>query len=240
MSTNVLLIHADQHRYDVLGAHGHPLVRTPHLDRLAADGVSFSHAFTPCAVCTPARASLMTGCWPSQHGCRTNPGAEAYRPADASLATWSRLMRDSGYTLRRVGKYAGELVVPATDHGFDEHVPRNPGYRQWRAAQGLPPRAPSSGPFNLFGHVDDGEPQQMPLAWEADHVIRQLHEAAESGRPWLLRWDPSEPHLPSVPPAAFAAMYDPADVEPWPSFPDPLINKPYIQRQQRMNWQVEG
>ncbi len=149
-------------------------------------------------------------------------------------------MRDAGYTLRRVGKYAGELVVPATDHGFDEHVPRKPGYDDWRAAQGLPPRKPSSGPFNLFGHVDDGEPHQMPMAWEADHVIRQLHEVAQSGRPWLVRWDPSEPHLPSVPPAAFAEMYDPADVEPWPSFPDPLINKPYIQRQQRMSWQVEG
>ena len=240
MATNVLLLHADQHRYDVLGAHGHRLVRTPHLDRLAGKGVSFSHAFTPCAVCTPARASLMTGCWPSQHGCRTNPGAEAYRAADAALPTWSRLLADAGYTLRQVGKYAGELAGPATDFGFDEHVKRRPGYDRWRAEQGLPPRKPSNGPFNLFGHVDAGEPEQMPLAWEADHVIGQLREAAASARPWLVRWDPSEPHLPSVPPAAFAAMYDAADVEPWPSFPDPLVSKPYIQRQQRMSWQVEG
>ncbi|MEX0887151.1 MAG: sulfatase-like hydrolase/transferase [Phycisphaeraceae bacterium] len=240
MSTNVLLIHADQHRFDTLGVNGHPLVRTPHLDGLAREGVNFTHAFTPSAVCTPARASLMTGCWPSQHGCRGNAGTEAYQPADASLPTWSGLLHDAGYMLRRVGKYADELAGPATDFGFDEHVTRRPGYERWRAAQGLAPRRASDGPFHLFGHVDDGEPEQMPVAWEAEHVIRQMREAAATGQPWLVRWDPSEPHLPSIPPAAYARLYDPEAIEPWPSFDDALVNKPYIQRQQRMSWQVEG
>ncbi len=60
---NILLITLDQFRADCLGAAGHPLVRTPNLDRLAAEGVRFSHHFANCAPCGPSRASLLTGLW---------------------------------------------------------------------------------------------------------------------------------------------------------------------------------
>ncbi len=53
-------------------------------------------------------------------------------------------------------------------------------------------------------------------------------------------WSPSEPHLPNVIPEPYASLYPPAQVPPWPSFSDPLAGKPYIQRQQRVNWGVEG
>jgi arylsulfatase A-like enzyme len=58
---NVLFIIADQWRGDTLGALGHPAVRTPHLDALAADGVTFTRCFTQASPCGPARASILTG-----------------------------------------------------------------------------------------------------------------------------------------------------------------------------------
>ncbi|MDR2706095.1 MAG: sulfatase-like hydrolase/transferase [Planctomycetaceae bacterium] len=58
---NLLFIMTDQHRYDVLGCAGNSVVKTPNLDALAADGVRFTSAYTPCPVCTPARTSILTG-----------------------------------------------------------------------------------------------------------------------------------------------------------------------------------
>ena len=63
--TNIVLVHSDQHRYDCVGVNGHPLVRTPNLDRLASEGVNFSHAFCPIPLCMPTRASMLCGQWPT-------------------------------------------------------------------------------------------------------------------------------------------------------------------------------
>ncbi len=96
---NILLLHADQHRADCLGVAGHPLLQTPHLDRLAVEGVRFTNAFTPCPVCVPARNSLLYGRWPTAHQVIANPDTEAPRPASNGLPTWSEALRDAGYFL---------------------------------------------------------------------------------------------------------------------------------------------
>lgn len=64
---NLLLIHSDQHRFDCVGANGHQQVQTPNLDRLAAEGLNFTHAFCPVPLCVPARNSLLHGQWPTTH-----------------------------------------------------------------------------------------------------------------------------------------------------------------------------
>ena len=61
---NILIIHADQHRFDAIGSAGNVFVETPNLDRLAAHGARFTHAFTVWPLCTPARASTWTGVYP--------------------------------------------------------------------------------------------------------------------------------------------------------------------------------
>ena len=58
---NILVIHADQHRFDCLGAYGNPDVLTPHINSLAADGVVYNESFCTYPVCTPSRYSLLTG-----------------------------------------------------------------------------------------------------------------------------------------------------------------------------------
>ena len=65
---NILLITTDEQRYDAAGF-DNPVVQTPNLDALAERGVVFDRAYTCCPVCTPARVSMLTGCYPSRHGC---------------------------------------------------------------------------------------------------------------------------------------------------------------------------
>ena len=120
---NILLIHVDQHRHDCIGANGHPCAVTPNLDRLAAEGVNFREACCPIPICTPARTSLLTGVYATQHGCLANRGTEAYRPMDLQLPTFSQVLKTGGYWLGYVGKW--EVGTPAApEHfGFDVYVP---------------------------------------------------------------------------------------------------------------------
>ena len=119
---NVVLIMADQLRWDALGAEGNAHVRTPHLDRLAREGVRFARCYTSSPICMPARASVMTGRWPHAHGLWDNgvrlppqtttlatvlartataPGSWA-RGTWTSTTSWSRRIRR-----RRVGHPGG-------------------------------------------------------------------------------------------------------------------------------------
>jgi len=234
---NFLLIHSDQHRFDCVGVNGHPFLQTPHLDRLAAEGVNFTRAFCPVPVCTPARNSLLFGQWPTQHLAIANSDTEAPRPAREGLASWSDLLAGAGYRMGYVGKWGLHPQKGPTDFGFRDYVPEH-DYAAWRAAQGL---APSPRTQGFFGETDAGiDAGQTRLAWGADRAAVLLTRYAQTGRPFFLRWDPSEPHLPNVVPEPYASLYPPAGIPPWPGFPDPLLGKPYAQAQQRRTWGVDG
>lgn len=233
---HILLIVADQLRYDCLGANGHPLTRTPSLDRLAAAGVRFTHAFCPIPLCVPSRASLLCGQWPGEHLSIANFDTEAPRPLREDVTTYVDVLRGAGYRLGHVGKWGVHPVKGPCAFGFDAAVPES-DYAAWRAAQGLPPRPAC----DWRGGVDvAARPEQSRLAWGADRLLELLEAWSGDAQPWFLTWQPSEPHLPNVPPEPYASRIAPAEAPPWPSFPDPLAGKPYIQRQQRRTWQVEG
>lgn len=237
---NILLLHSDQHRFDCVGANGHTFLKTPNLDKLAAEGVNFSHAFTPTPICSPERASLLTGLWPTQHGCMSIPSAENYRPADGSLPTFSRCLKETGYRLGYVCKFHEEIVGLPTDHGFDDYIPE---YKYWddRKEKGIECVPWDQGISMWYGAVDPYiTPEQSKLAWGADHVMRLMGEYATGDSPFFLRWDPSEPHLANIVPEPYASMYPPESIPAWPSFGDKLENKPYIQEQQRRTWGVDG
>ena len=237
---NILLIHADQHRFDCVGANGCALPVTPNIDRLAAEGMNFTRAFTPAPICVPERNSLMHGCWPCRHLCLANQGTEAPRPPAGELPTWSRQMHDAGYALDFLGQWHDRSDRNPLDssYGFDTFFPDS-RYGAWRAEQGLPPRPNRN---SWFGEADDAiRPEQSRLAWVADAVIDRLRaRAANPGQPFLIRWDPVEPHLPNIVPEPYASRFDPASIKPWGSFGDPLEGKPAIQRQQLLSWKLDG
>ena len=235
---NIVLIHSDQHRYDCLAVHGHPQLRTPHLDRLASQGTDFSHAFTPAPICSPARASLLTGRWPSEHRCITIPPFEGYQPAKSDGPLLWELLRDAGYRQAHFGKFHGEVAGLPTDYGVDRYAWEEDDYDRWRLDRGLPLRRRRNG---WFGEIDpDTTPDQSRIAWGAGLTREAITDFHAEGRPFFVRWDPSEPHLPCLVPEAMGDLYPPDSVEPWPSFPDPLDSKPAMQAQQRRSWGVEG
>lgn len=236
-TASILFIQADQHRFDCLGVNGHPLVKTPNLDRLAAEGMNFTHAFTAIPVCAPARTSLMCGRWPHQHLAIANRGTEAPRPAADGLPVFSERLRDAGYYLGYVGTWDIHPEKSPIDYGFQDFVAEK-AYFPWRDAQGLPPRPSRNG---FFGECDPNiTPEQSRLAWGADEVIRLLDGHGDGSAPFFITWNPSEPHLPNILPEPYASLYAPERVAPWPSFPDPLKGKPYMQAQQRRTWGLDG
>ena len=112
---NLLFVLADEHNPLVLGAAGHPVIRTPNLDRLAASGVRFTDAYTNSPICVPARASLATGRYP--HQIRFWDNAIAY---DGSVPSWHHRLRDAGHEAVSVGKL--HFRSGDDDNGFSREI----------------------------------------------------------------------------------------------------------------------
>ena len=96
---NFLFFITDQHRADYLGCYGHPVLRTPHIDSIAARGTRFARFYVATPVCMPNRATLMTGRMPSVHGVRSNGS-----PLSLRTNTFVDALRASGYATALVGK----------------------------------------------------------------------------------------------------------------------------------------
>lgn len=233
---NILLIQSDQHRYDCTGRGGHPLVRTPALDRLAADGVWFTHAFTPSPICCPARQSLMCGMWPEQHGGLWNHGGGLPLPP-FEQRTWTAALCEAGYRLGHVGKWQVHPTRGPTAFGFHDVIPSE-AYGAWRRDAGLPEARPDG--WEWFGGVDPVAPEQTRPFWLAARAVELLATYAGRPEPWHLRLNLDEPHLPCFPAGPYAELYDPEEIAPWGNASDSLEAKPYIQRQQRASWGIEG
>ncbi|MGE3876149.1 MAG: sulfatase-like hydrolase/transferase, partial [Parvibaculaceae bacterium] len=106
---------ADQLAARYLGAYGHRLVKTPHLGRLAEEGIVFENAYTASPLCAPARATVMNGLLPSRTGVYDN-AAEF----PSSIPTWAHYLRLAGYRTCLSGKM--HFVGPDQLHGFEERL----------------------------------------------------------------------------------------------------------------------
>jgi arylsulfatase A-like enzyme len=231
---NVLLVTADQWRGECLSALGHPVVRTPHLDALAAEGVMFRSHFTQCAPCGPSRASLLTGMYAMNHRSLRNG-----TPLDARFTNLALEMRRLGYDPALIGytdtsldprgrdprdpairTYGGTLpgftqLVPGSehDHAWIAEL-RTKGYavtsrdQACTAAQrnfGAAGRGPTFAP--ALYRSEDSE-----AAFTIDHAIRFV---ARQKAPWFLHLSILQPHPPFGASAPYNAMYDAASVPPF-------------------------
>ena len=127
---NVLLLVSDDHRADVLGCAGHPIVQTPNLDRLALEGVRFDQAFVTTSICAASRASILTGLPESaHHHTFGRPGLRA----SLARSTYPARLRDRGYRTGFVGKFGIRLErgPGLVAELFDSFVPLTAGpYRK--------------------------------------------------------------------------------------------------------------
>jgi choline-sulfatase len=141
---NILMIVSDQLAPQLTGAYGHPVVQTPNLDALAARGVRFDNAYTPCPICSPARVGLMTGNLPSRHDCYDNTSVLA-----SDAPTVSHYLAMAGYETVLSGKM--HFVGPDQLHGFEHRLTTDifPSDFQW-----LPQRTPGQ-ELPVHGHHQD-------------------------------------------------------------------------------------
>jgi arylsulfatase A-like enzyme len=239
---NVLLIQADQFRWDCLGAAGHPDVRTPHLDRLSADGVRYAEAFCPLPICTPSRYSLLTGLYPHQHGGWTN--RSTLPPA---IDTFPRALRRAGYRTAAVGKM--HFTPTYLDVGYDRMAlaeQHGPGrydddyHRALREAGLVPvvdladqeehlrPLAPASY-WRTFGTARSDLPEEWhSTTWIGERALAELAGwSAEGGG--LLHVSFVKPHHPFDPPAPWDELYDPLALSLLPGWTErvPTADLPY-------------
>ena len=124
---NVVVILADDLGYGDLGSYGHPTIRTPHLDRMAAEGVRFTQFYSAAPLCTPSRAGLLTGRLPVRSGMASERYGVLYPSSSGGLprseVTLAEALRERGYATAAIGKWhLGHLPehLPAR-HGFDEY-----------------------------------------------------------------------------------------------------------------------
>jgi choline-sulfatase len=110
---NILFLMSDQHAQKLAGCYGDPIVRTPHLDRLAARGVIFDNAYCPSPICTPSRMSLLTARWPSTQSCWTNADM---LPSD--IPTYLHGLGAAGYQPALIGRL--HSIGPDQLHGYAE------------------------------------------------------------------------------------------------------------------------
>jgi choline-sulfatase len=113
--TNTLFILSDEHSRRVLGCYGHPMIRTPNLDRLAARGVRFTDAYTNSPICVPARASLATGRYVHELGFWDNG-----IPYDGSVPSWHHRLKQAGHEVVSIGKLHFRSLDD--DNGFSQEV----------------------------------------------------------------------------------------------------------------------
>jgi len=103
---NLLFIMTDQQRYDALSIAGNTVLKTPNLDRLAKQGAWFKNAYTPCAVCAPARSSILTGTSVENNGMKTNDRAYNYEQNGLmTMPTYDEILTDKGYHCEYYGKW---------------------------------------------------------------------------------------------------------------------------------------
>lgn len=227
---NVLWYCSDQQRFDTIGALGNPHVHTPNLDRLVARGVAFDHAHCQAPICTPSRASFLTGQYPSTVHANTN-GNEWY--AGERLVT--RRLADIGYDCGLVGKLhlagAANGRETRTDDGYRffeySHAPRDNWFRghdyaDWLRAQGEDPARVLSIKSNLIADLMEPTPEKdnvpPPLHqthWCSEQAIEFMSERRDG--PWLLSLNPYDPHPPYNPPYEYYRRFDPETL-PGPHF----------------------
>lgn len=119
---NFVFVLVDDLRFDELGCTGHPFAQTPNCDRLAREGANFANAFATTPLCSPSRASFLTGQYAHRHGVTDNVARDAL---SHRLLTWPRLLHDAGYETAFIGKW----------HMGNDDSPR-PGFTRWVSFRG--------------------------------------------------------------------------------------------------------
>lgn len=229
---NVIVVMTDALRATALGLHGNPVVRTPHLERLAAEGVTFEWTYCANPSCVPSRVSFLTGRYPHTTRSRVN-----FVMLQDGETTFPQELTASGYQLALTGKnHAYPETGPNSVHGVFDWMYEvshggplrptpDPEIREYKKfLRGLfvdnvkhlgEPWYPAPTPFR---------PEVCNTYQTVEGALTYLRDAARE--PFFLWCSIPEPHTPFTAPEPYATMYDPAAIELPPNYRDDLTTKP--------------
>jgi len=216
---NILWYCTDQQRYDTIGSLNNPHVSTPYIDRMVAQGTAFTKTYCQSPICTPSRASFLTGCYPN--ALRTPRNGNFIFSDQYPLI--SKILNDHGYDCGLVGKLhlasSFQRIEPRVDDGYRffkwSHAPRDDwkeghDYAEWVRQKGSVLK-------ELVKDVNGIPAELHQTTWGTDRSIDFIEENREG--PWFLSVNVYDPHPPFNPPKEYRDMFDPK------SMPDPLFRE---------------
>lgn len=209
---NIVILLADQWRATATGYAGDPNVKTPSLDKMAREGIWFRNAVSVCPVCTPYRAALMTGRWPTSTGMFLNdlhlPDSELCMP---------EIFHRAGYTTGYIGKWHLDGM------GRDSYIPpqRRRGWQYWKAAE-------CDHSYNHSHYYTGDSPEKK--FWQGYDAFAQTKDAceyirqhAQQRQPFLLMVGYGPPHFPhQAAPEAYKKLYPPGRIKLPPNVPEEM------------------
>lgn len=212
---NILIIYPDQMRYDAMGCAGNNVIKTPHIDKLASEGVQFSEAYTSYPICCPFRASMLTGKYAQAHGMTQN-----HFPLRADQTFLAQCLKDAGYRTGYVGKWHLEggpkpgFVPPDRRFGFEHFVGFNRGHD-----------------YSSSIYFDDQGQAYHSARYEPDYQTDQFMDFidmaanAEDGKPFFGYVSYGPPHFPMDMPDFLRTIYSHDEVPLPPGVPNPELQR---------------
>lgn len=214
---NVVLILTDDQRWDCLGVAGHPYLKTPHIDRLAKEGAYFKNAFCTTSLCSPSRASILSGLYAHKHGVSNN-----FTEYPAAMASFPQQLRGAGYTTGYIGKY----------HMGEENDEPRPGFDYFVTHKGQGKYFDTE--FNL-----NGKKREMVKGYYTtvvtDMALDWLAQQEKSDKPFCLMLGHKAPHSFYFPEEKYAHAFDDAKIA-YPDSAFKLDDKPDWIKQRLSTW----
>jgi arylsulfatase A-like enzyme len=240
---NILWICTDQQRWDTLGCYGNEHVKSPNIDKLAAEGVLFENCFIQNPVCSPSRSSFLTGRYPRLTGCRQNG-----QGISRNEKVISKILQEAGYFCGLSGKYhlnpaspvyypQGELRI---DDGYDVfewahgHAYKHPSnaYQKWLNDLGVEYKTEQ---HDSCKWIEKGMPEEYhQTTWCVERAMSFINSSKRFDMPWMFSVNIFDPHNPFDPPEEYLRRYTEHLSEiPLPNYVEgELDNKPRNQQMQ--------
>lgn len=217
---NVVFVLTDDQRSDALGCMGHPHLKTPHIDRLAKEGLLFKNHFCTTSLCSPSRASILGGLYAHSHGVVNN-----FTDYPRDLPTFPRQLQSNGYTTAYIGKW----------HMGEDDDSKRPGFDHFVTHRG------QGKYFDTEFRVNNGERKVVPgyyttvvtdmaLDW-----IKQQEKGGEEKKPFMLMLGHKAPHSFYFPEKKYEKSFDQVRV-PYPETAFQLGDKPKWISQRLSTW----
>ncbi len=232
---NVLILMSD-HTNAAAIAPGSQCLK-PNLDALAAEGTRFHRCYTTNAICSPARASLMTATYPSTHGmwdC-THTQRKEWVNVAGRLRYFSQTLAEAGYAMGYFGKWHVEQTCDLGRFGWHEHdhLAVSAGRKP---LDGTEVKVPTPGYRDYLLAAAGSDETETHPAFDLGIDFIRRRSSSRSGHPWCCFVSAAEPHDPYVPPRRFLDLYDVAGVRVSPTLRDELAGKPEVLRRMQAVW----